>query len=65
LATVSGFVVLMVIVMLVAASKDLSRTRGAFDWLEMMIWPALVLACVLSIGCFSVGTRHYLRDAKE
>ena len=64
LATVSGFVVLMVIVMFVAASEDLSRTQGAFDWLEMMIWPALILVCVLSIVCFSVGTWHYLRDVK-
>jgi len=65
LATVSGFAVLMVIAMFVAASEDLSSTQRAFDWLEMMIWPALVLVCVLSIVCFSVGTRHYLRDAKE
>jgi ABC-type transport system involved in multi-copper enzyme maturation permease subunit len=65
LATVSGFVVLMVIVMFMAASEDLSSTQRGFDWLEMMIWPALVLVCVLSIVCFSVGTRYYLRDAKE
>ena len=65
LATVSGFVVLMVIVIFVAAFTDFSRTQGAFGWLEMMIWPALILVCVLSIVCFGVGTRHYLRDAKE
>lgn len=65
LATISGFAVLMVTTMVAIAFVDLAKNSGAFDWLEMMILPALIFVCVLSIVCFSVGTRYYLRDAKE
>jgi ABC-type transport system involved in multi-copper enzyme maturation permease subunit len=58
LATVSGFLTLMLFALVAAMYEDLTRTPGSSDWLQMMI------TLPVAIVCFSVGIWYYLRGSK-